>query len=99
MLSDFKGIARHELFPFFALGGKRIMSDKIKSYLTGKDIDMEDNIVIINPKQAAFYWDGYGITPVHIYPSKDVKTGDSIVVFVFKRSETQIAYKDWINRR
>lgn len=75
------------------------MSDKIKSYLTGKDIDTEDNIVIINPKQAAFYWDSYGIIPVHIYPSKDRKTGESVIVFVFRRSETQDAYQEWISRR
>lgn len=63
------------------------------------NIDFNDNIVIVNPKQAAFYWEEKGIKPVHIYPSRDINTGDPIVVFVFKRSVTKEAWKEWQNRR
>ena len=71
---------------------------KVKSSMTNRMIDFDDNIIIINPKQAAFYWNK-GIQPVHIYPSTDTNTGEPIVVFVFQRSATYEAYKEWIERR
>ena len=30
---------------------------KIKSGTTQRNIDFDDNIIIVNPKQAAFYWE------------------------------------------
>lgn len=69
-----------------------------KSGLTGKLVGM-DNIAIVNLKQAAFYWGYKGIQPIHIYPSKDINTNEDIIVFVFKRSETKEAYKEWLERR
>ena len=72
---------------------------KIRSGMTNRDLDFEDNIVIVNPKQAAFYWGEKNIVPVHIYPSRDNKTNEPIVVFVFQRSATKDAWAEWQNRR
>ena len=72
---------------------------KIKSNMTQREIDFEDNIIIVNPKQAAFYWEEKKIQPVHIYPSRDKNTNIPIIVFVFKKSETQEAWKEWLDRR
>lgn len=63
------------------------------------NIDFEDNITIVNPKQAAFYWGAKGIRPVHIFPSRDINTNDPIIVFVFKRSATKEAWREWQDRR
>jgi len=71
---------------------------QIRSSMTNRTIDFDDNIIIVNPKQAAFYWDK-GIQPVHIYVSHDNKTGEPIIIFVFKKSATQEAYKEWIEKR
>lgn len=71
----------------------------VKSGMTHRNIDFDDNIVIVNPKQAAFYWGKKDIPPVHIYPTKDVNTGESIIVFVFQKSATKDAYKEWQDRR
>ena len=72
---------------------------QFKSGITNRDIDFNDNIIIVNPKQAAFYWYDKNIPPVHIYPSRDRKTDEAIVVFVFQRSATQEAYREWMERR
>lgn len=72
---------------------------KVKSNMTGRNIDFDDNIIIINPKQAAFYWEEKNIAPVHIYPSRDKNTDDPIIVFVFQKSATQEAWKEWQSRR
>ena len=70
-----------------------------KSSMTGRDIDFNDNIIIVNPKQAAFYWEEKGIQPVHIYSSRDINTNEPIIVFVFKKSATKKAWAEWQSRR
>ena len=72
---------------------------KIKSGMTQREIDFDDNIIIVNPKQAAFYWEVKKITPVHIYPSRDKNTNEPIIIFVSQKSETQEAWKEWQDRR
>lgn len=72
---------------------------RIKSNMINKNIDFDDNIIILNPKQAAFYWEEKNIPPVHIYPSKDRNTKEPIIIFVFQRSATQEAYKEWLERK
>ncbi len=62
-------------------------------------INLDKQICILNPKQAAFYWGEKGVEPVYIYPSKDEKNGQDIIVFVFNRSETYKYYKEWLDRR
>lgn len=71
---------------------------QIKSGMTNRTLDFEDNIVILNPKQAAFYWEEKQIQPVHIYPSRDKATNEPIIIFVFSKSTTQEAYKEWLER-
>jgi len=72
---------------------------KFKINTIQHDIDFEDNIIIVNPKQAAFYWEEKKIQPIHIYPSRDKNTDDPIIVFVFRKSATQEAWKEWQSRR
>ena len=72
---------------------------KIKSGMTNRVVDFDDNIIIVNPKQAAFYWEEKNIAPVHIYPSRNKNTDEPIIIFVFQRSATQDAYKEWVERK
>lgn len=72
---------------------------KIKSGTMQREIDFEDNIIIVNPKQAAFYWEEKKVQPIHIYPSRDKNTNDPIIVFVFQKSATQEAWREWLDRR
>lgn len=71
----------------------------IKSKMTNRNIDFEDNIIVVNPKQAAFYWEEKNIVPVHIYPSRDKNTDDPIIIFVFQKSATKDAWREWQERR
>ena len=66
---------------------------------TTKELDFEDNILILNPKQAAFYLVEKGIEPIRYIGSRDTNTTEPIIIFVFKKSETQEAYAEWIARR
>lgn len=72
---------------------------KFRSGMTNRVVDFDDNIIIVNPKQAAFYWEEKNIAPVHIYPSRNKNTDEPIIIFVFQRSATQDAYKEWVERK
>lgn len=72
---------------------------QIRSSMTNRNVDFDDNIIIVNPKQAAFYWEEKHIPPVHIYPTRDKNTDEPIVVFVFQRSATKDAYSEWLQRK
>lgn len=69
------------------------------TFTTTKELDFDDNITILNPKQAAFYMVEKGIDLIKCIGSRDKNTGEPIVLFVFKKSETQEAYAEWIARR
>lgn len=69
------------------------------STLTGEYYDENDAIRLVNTKQCAFYWGTKGIKPLSIYPSKDFKTGEDILVYMFSISKTQEAYKEWQDRK
>lgn len=69
------------------------------SSLTKKYYDEKDSVRILNPKQACYFWGERGIQPLSIYPSKDKKTGEPVIIFVFSKSKTQEAYKDWLDMR
>lgn len=71
----------------------------IESNFNNKKYD-NDNIRILNPKQAAFYWDK-GIEPLDIYPSKSFETNEPVIVYVFSKSKTQETgiYDEWCNRK
>lgn len=67
--------------------------DRLKYY------ENNDFVRILNWKQATFYWAIKGIEPLSVYPSKDFKTGEALIVFTFSKSETQEAYKEWMESR
>ena len=62
-------------------------------------INLDKDICILNPKQAAFYWGEKGIEPMRIYPSIDNRTNEHIIIFVFDRMATHDAHQEWLNRR
>ena len=66
--------------------------------MENRNINLDKQIPIVNPKQAAFYW-SKGVEPIDIYPSVDINTGLPIIVFVFNRDKTYILYKEWQDRR
>lgn len=66
-------------------------------YSTSK-YDKSDIISILNAKQAAFYWNK-GLQPIDIYPSHDINTGDPVMVFVFKKTETKELFDAWCKRK
>lgn len=70
----------------------------LQSSLTGEFFDEKDAVRILNPKQASFYW-ARGIKPWSIYPSKDLRTDEPIIVFLFSRSKTKELYEEWQNRK
>ena len=66
----------------------------VKSKFTGKTYDPNKAVRILNMQQAAGYMD-YGIKLLDLYTSKDIKTGRSILVFIFDREESKEAYDLW----
>ncbi len=62
------------------------------------EYDENDAIRIVNPKQAAFYWNK-GLQPLTIYPSKDYTTDEPILVFVFKKSASKELFTEWCERK
>ena len=71
----------------------------LKSTLTGEYFDEKGVIRIVNAKQAAEYWGTHGIKPVSIYPSKNLTTGEPLIVFLFDINKTKGAYEAWKNKR
>ena len=67
---------------------------KISSDYKSQKYEVVDTMRILNPKQAAFYWDK-GIVPLDIYLSHNFETKEPIIVYVFSRSESKTAYEEW----
>ena len=61
-------------------------------------INLDKYIPILNPKQAAFYW-SRGVKFKDVYLDRDSHTNEPIIIFVFKRDETYLLYKEWQDRR
>ena len=74
------------------------MKETMQSDRTGITYIPADSIRILNIKQAGFYMEN-SATLLAVYPSKDFKTGDDIVVFVFDKKETFDLYRKWMDRR
>ena len=74
------------------------MKETMQSDRTGITYIPADSIRILNIKQAGFYMEN-SATLLDVYPSKDFKTGDDIVVFVFDKKETFDLYRKWMDRR
>ena len=70
------------------------MDNKIKGKFSNKEYYAKDAIRILDPKQAALYWNNH-VEPLDIYPSRDCKTNKALIVFVFKRDETKEVFDLW----
>ena len=70
----------------------------LQSSLTGEIFDEKDAVRILNTRQAGFYW-SRGIKPLSIYPSKDLRNNEPVIVFLFSRSKTQGLYEEWQNKK
>ena len=72
------------------------MKEYITSEYTGKTYCPNDVVRILNAYQATLYWT-YGLEPLDIYPSRDFKTGKSVLVFLFDQKKSQELYEKWCN--
>lgn len=70
----------------------------VKSNFTGKTYDPNKAVRILNMHQAAAYMNN-GVTLIDLWPSKDVKTGKPILVFIFDREESKEVYDLWCNHK
>lgn len=70
------------------------MNNKIKGNFSNKEYYANEAIRILDPKQAALYWNNH-VEPLDIYPSRDYKTNKALIVFVFKRDETKEVFDLW----
>lgn len=70
----------------------------LKSTLTGEYFDERDSVRLVNPKQACFYWTR-GVKPLSIYPSKNFKTNEPCLVFIFSRTKTKDLYEEWMKKK
>jgi hypothetical protein len=70
------------------------MKEKVFSQTTGKSYSPVDVVRIINVKQAAAYIN-HGAELLDIYGSRDFKTGEPMLVYIFNRSETTALYDLW----
>ena len=68
----------------------------VKSSFTGKTYDPKKAVRILNMHQAAAYMN-CGVNLIDLWPSKDIKTGKPILVFIFDREESKEAYDLWCN--
>ena len=69
--------------------------DYIQSNLKPRSYSPSEVVRLINMKQAKLYISNK-IYPIDIYTSID-KKGESVLVMVFLKEETQEAYKLWLN--
>mgnify|MGYP007104057047 CR=1 FL=1 len=70
------------------------MKEFVTSYTTGKSYSPSDVVRIINFRQAAAYL-AHGAELLDIYPSKDFKTGEPLLVYIYNRKETTPLYDLW----
>ena len=70
------------------------MKETVYSDTTGRTYCPSDCLRLCNLKQLCFYMTK-GVEILDIYPSKDFKTGEDIIVYVVNKKESQKAYKEW----
>lgn len=68
--------------------------NKITSQVTGITYDPKEVVRILNMKQAAAFCK-YGCKIIDVYDSIDFKTGEPIMVILFRKSDTAIPYELW----
>ena len=70
------------------------MKDKVISQTTGKAYCPTDVVRIVNYKQAAAYI-SHGAELLDIYGSRDFKTEEPLIVYIFNREDTTHLYDLW----
>ena len=72
------------------------MKEKVESTINGIEYYTSDVVRIVNSRQAAAYLE-HGAKQLDVYGSRDYKTNEPIVVFIFNRSDTKDLYDLWCN--
>lgn len=67
---------------------------KLITNLKPRDYLLKDVVRIVNPKQQLLYIKNQ-VYPIDIYTSVDDKTGNSIIVMIFLKSDTSEVYRKW----
>lgn len=70
------------------------MREKVESTINGIEYYQSDVVRIVNSKQAATYME-HGAKQLDVYSSRDYKSNDPIVVFIFNRADTKDLYDLW----
>lgn len=70
------------------------MKEKVTSTVTGKTYCPVDVVRIVNFRQSAAYM-AHGAELLDIYPSKDFKTNEPLLVYIFDRKATTSLYDLW----
>ena len=69
-----------------------------RSAITGKKYDVFDDVIILaNPSQSAYYVNR-GLNLLDVRLGSDKKTGQPILLYLFKRSETKEVFDEWCKR-
>lgn len=70
-----------------------------RSSLTGRKYNVFDDIItIVNPKQCAYYLKNQ-VDLLDVQLGEDRKTGEPILLYLFKRSETREAFDKWCKQK
>ncbi len=80
------------------MGRQLQKTNKVIPNFISKPYVASDAIRILNTKQAAAYW-ASGVQPVDIYSSKNYRTGEPCIVYVFIRSEQLDVYDEWVKNK
>lgn len=74
------------------------MKEIIVSNTTGRSYCPADCVRLVNMRQLLFYMLN-DVKILDLYPSKDFKTGEDILVFIVDKKDSQLAYKKWVETR
>ena len=70
----------------------------VHSNIKNEEYDISDTVIIINPKQAAYYCQR-GLELLDLELSNDRKTGEPIFCYVFCRSASKLYFDEWCKRK
>lgn len=70
------------------------MKEKVMSAITGCEYCPSEVVRIVNCKQVAAYL-AHNAKLLDVYSSRDFKTNEPIIVFIFNREETTSLYDLW----
>lgn len=73
------------------------MKEKVMSNTTGREYCPSEVVRILNPRQATLYI-ANGAELLDIYASKDFRTNEPVLVFIFNRAATLDLYDAWCKR-